>query len=300
MSAGEPVITERAPRVVLDGLRFAEGPRWHDDRLWFSDIHSHQVLTTDARGRVEVVATVDDRPSGLGFLPGGDLLVVSMLDRRLLRCVPGGAPQPHAELADLCDEFVNDMVVHPVTGCAYVGARNRGGGVAGPADAVLLVRPDGTACVAASGMQGPNGAVITPDGTELLVAETPLGRVTRFRVCADGSLGERSVYADVPGYHLDGIALDDEGMVWAGAGEAGLLRIAPPGRVVERLVLEGRMVIACAFGGPDRSDLYLATASPVLFDNLRAIAADRSRDAATDSEARIEVLATATKGSGTP
>jgi sugar lactone lactonase YvrE len=288
------------PRLVVDGLRFAEGPRWRDGKLWFSDIHSHRVLTTDPAGRCEVVATLDDRPSGLGFLPDGALLVVSMLDRRVLRIEPDGNAVVHAELGAMCTDFVNDMVVDPVTGCAYVGCRNVGGGATGPRDAVLLVRPDGSACVAADGLQGPNGSVITPDGSTLIVAETPIGRLTMFPIRADGSLGEPSTYADVAGHHLDGIALDDAGMVWAGAGEAGLLRIAPPGRVVEQLTIAGRMVIACAFGGEGRRDLYLATASPALFENLRSIGADRTRDAGTDSEARIEVVPTACAGAGTP
>jgi sugar lactone lactonase YvrE len=292
-------IVDRNPRLVVDGIRFAEGPRWRDGRLWFSDIHSHRVLATTPAGRCEVVATVDDRPSGLGFLPDGTLLVVSMLDRRVLRVEPDGTIRVHAELAELCNDFVNDMVVDPATGCSYVGSRNVGGGSAGPRDSVLLVRPDGSVCVAADGLQGPNGSVITPDGSSLIVAETPLGRLTMFPIRADGTLGTRSTYAHVAPHHLDGIALDDEGMVWAGGGEAGLLRVAPTG-VVDRLTIDGRMVIACAFGGEERRDLYLATASPSLFDNLRAIGSDRTLDAATDSEARIEVITTTCAGSGTP
>jgi sugar lactone lactonase YvrE len=288
------------PRILVDGLRFAEAPRWYGGRLWFSDIHSHRVMTTDTEGTTTGIATLDDRPSGLGFLPDGTPLVVSMLDRRLLRIHPDGSTTVHAELAELCEEFLNDMVVDPTTGRAYVGSRNHGGGADGPKDAVVLVRPDGTSCVAADGLQGPNGSVITPDGAALIVAETAVGRLTRFPIRPDGSLGDRTTFAELDGHHLDGICLDEKGRIWAGGGRAGLLCIASGGRIIERVTCEARMVIACVFGGPQRRDLFMTTASLDLFDNLRAIGLDRSRDLATNSGGRIEVLATDCRGAGTP
>ncbi len=76
-------------RVLLDGLTFTEGPRWHDGKLWFSDFYSHRVLTVDLAGNVETVAEVAKQSSGLGWMPDGTMLVVSMLDKRLL-AVAGG------------------------------------------------------------------------------------------------------------------------------------------------------------------------------------------------------------------
>ena len=76
-------------KLLIDGLAFAEGPRWHEDRLWISDMHSQQVLAIDLDGNAETICRVEQDPSGLGWLPDGTLLVVSMRDRRLLRLVAG-------------------------------------------------------------------------------------------------------------------------------------------------------------------------------------------------------------------
>jgi sugar lactone lactonase YvrE len=67
-------------RTVVDGLAFPEGPRWHDGRLVFSDQHAHRVLALSADGDLEEIARVDGQPSGLGWTPAGDLLIVSMTD----------------------------------------------------------------------------------------------------------------------------------------------------------------------------------------------------------------------------
>ncbi|HME69354.1 MAG TPA: SMP-30/gluconolactonase/LRE family protein, partial [Myxococcota bacterium] len=75
----------KTPTVLLDGLAFAEGPRWHDGKLFFSDMQDAKIRTVDLDGRVDTVAEVPALPSGLGWLPDGRLLMVSMEDRRLLR-----------------------------------------------------------------------------------------------------------------------------------------------------------------------------------------------------------------------
>jgi sugar lactone lactonase YvrE len=161
-----------APRTLLDGLRFPEGPRWHEGALWFSDMHARQVMKLHLDGRTEVVAEVPNDPSGLGWLPDGRLLVVSMQDRRLLRLDPDGLH----EVADLsaCAPFhCNDMVVD-AQGRAYVG--NFGfdlhAGGKPSATNLALVRPDGETLVVADELLFPNGTVITPDGGTLIVGES--------------------------------------------------------------------------------------------------------------------------------
>ena len=39
------VRTMSEPRLLVDDLVFGEGPRWHGDRLWFSDMHGERVLS---------------------------------------------------------------------------------------------------------------------------------------------------------------------------------------------------------------------------------------------------------------
>ncbi len=159
-------------RLLLDGIVFPEGPRWHEDRLWFSDMHGGRVVSVDVNGRAEVAVAVPRGPSGLGWLPDGRLLVVSTADRRLLRHDPAGLVEV-ADLSAFTSFACNDMVVD-ARGNAYVGTINFDifrDAAFRPAP-VLLVRPDGDAAVAAAELDFPNGSVITTDGRTLIVGET--------------------------------------------------------------------------------------------------------------------------------
>ncbi|MBV9950834.1 MAG: SMP-30/gluconolactonase/LRE family protein, partial [Acidimicrobiia bacterium] len=106
-------------RVLVDGLHFGEGPRWHDGRLWYSDMYDHAVHAVDLDGHDERVLEVPQQPSGLGWMPDGSLLVVSMVDRKLLRW-DGSTLTEHADLSQHATYHCNDMVVDSV-GRAYVG-----------------------------------------------------------------------------------------------------------------------------------------------------------------------------------
>jgi sugar lactone lactonase YvrE len=178
------------PTLVLDGLVFPEGLRWHAGRLWLSDIHAHQVLAVDPAGGVETVARLTDAPSGLGFMPDGDLLVAMMRTRALLRIGASGIPVIHADLTGAPGDALNDMVVDR-DGRAYVGCRvdpNRftpGGPPA--AECLVAVGPDGRWDVAAEELVAPNGAALTPDGATLVIAETRAHRLTAFDVVEGGA-----------------------------------------------------------------------------------------------------------------
>src|SRR4051812_49357628 len=111
----------RETTVVLDGYTYFECPRWHDDRIWVSDFYSHQVVSAREDGTdVRVEAEVPGQPSGLGWLPDGRLLVVSMRDQKVLRREPDGQLVVHADLSTYVSGNVNDMLVD-AHGRAYVG-----------------------------------------------------------------------------------------------------------------------------------------------------------------------------------
>jgi sugar lactone lactonase YvrE len=247
--------------VLLDGLTFTEGPRWRDGRLWFSDFYTHRVITVGLDGKSETVLEVPQRPSGLGFAPDGALLVVSMLDRRLLR-VENGTARVLADLSALATGPCNDMVVD-ARGRAYVGNfgfdRHRGE----PPRAACLARvdPDGRVTRAADDLEFPNGTVITPDGRTLIVAETLGHRLTAFDVAADGGLTGRRVWATLDGVFPDGICLDAEGAVWVtDARGPALLRVRAGGRIEQRIPTgDDRHAFACMLGGPDRRTLFVCT-----------------------------------------
>jgi sugar lactone lactonase YvrE len=244
---------------VLDGLVFPEGPRWHDDRLWFSDMHDHRVVRFDpATGSAETVVEVEQQPSGLGWLPDGRLLVVAMRDRRLLRLDADGLHE-HADLSGIATFHCNDMVVDG-QGRAYVGnfGFNFEEGEAPTTAAMALVRPDGTVELAADELAFPNGTVITPDGVTLIVAESTAARLTAFTIATDGSLYDRRVFAQLDGVFPDGICLDAEGAVWVASpfGHV-VVRVREGGEVTDRIDVGELNAYACMLGGPSRTTLFI-------------------------------------------
>ncbi|HYD94808.1 MAG TPA: SMP-30/gluconolactonase/LRE family protein [Noviherbaspirillum sp.] len=245
--------------TVVDRLAFPEAPRWHDDALWFSDFYTHKVHRIGSDGILRTVAEVPGQPSGLGWLPDGRLLVVSMEDRRLLR-LDGGQLATAADLSPLAAFPCNDMVVD-AQGRAYIGnfgfdMFNR---AAPQPTALFLVTPDGKARIAADGLLFPNGCVITPDGGTLIVAETFGKRLTAFDIADDGSLHRRRLWADLGNACPDGICLDAEGAVWiASPPTAEFLRVFEGGRIAARVAVT-QQAIACTLGGPGRHTLYVVT-----------------------------------------
>ncbi|MDY7103741.1 MAG: SMP-30/gluconolactonase/LRE family protein [Actinomycetota bacterium] len=248
--------------VFVDGVDFGEGPRWHDGRLWYSDFFQQSVYAVDPSGAREVIVKVPTQPSGLGWMPDGSLLVVSMLDRKLLR-VDGDTVTEHADLSSVATFHCNDMVVS-ATGNAYVGNFGwdifTGGRDAVRAAALALVRPDGTVSVAAEGLQFPNGSVITPDGETLVVGESYGARYRAFTIAPDGTLHDQRVWAEVPGCAPDGCSLDAAGGIWfADARGQRVVRVVEGGEITD-VVETGVGTYACALGGDDGRTLFILTA----------------------------------------
>ena len=249
---------------VVDGLRFPEGPRWHDGRLWFSDMHGLEVRSLDPEsGEQRIELEVPGQPSGLGWRPDGTLLVVSMTDRRLL-AVRDGHAEEVADLSALAPHHCNDMVVDD-RGGAYVG--NFGFDLHDPdADqrttTLVYVAPDGEARVVADELFFPNGCVITPDGGTLIVGESFSGWLTAFSIAEDGSLHDRREWARVRGAVPDGICLDAEGAIWlASPISHQVLRVAEGGEVLDEVrTSDERQPFACMLGGDDRRTLFVCTA----------------------------------------
>jgi sugar lactone lactonase YvrE len=246
------------PQLLASGLVFGEGPRWRGDRLWFSDMHGEAVHTVDMQGKVETVVPLPGRrPSGLGFLPDGSLLIVSMLEPEVLRW-DGRDLSVHADLRPFVDSECNDMVVD-TRGNAYVGAFPHS--IDEPETVLMLVRPDGSAEVAAKDLRFPNGCVVTADSRSLIVAESIGRKFTQFTINVDGTLTDRRTFADCAPRGPDGICLDADGAIWAAMTLAReFQRIAPGGDVLDTASVDGRLAIACTLGGPAGRTLFLLTA----------------------------------------
>jgi sugar lactone lactonase YvrE len=265
--------------VYVDGLAFPEAARWHDGSLWFSDMHGGTVYRAPATADPRPVVDVPGHPGGLGWLPDGRLLVVSMHDRRLMRLDPGPAsPGPAgasstapggltevADLSGVATWHCNDMVVDGV-GRAYIGNFGDDSVPPDPVTPANLARvdPDGTVTVAASGLEFPNGAVISPDGRMLVVAETRARppQLTRFDVHADGALTGRRVFARFDTASPDGICLDAEGAVWIASWSTNeVVRVRDGGETVERRSTGAAGAYSCALGGPDGRTLFVCVAA---------------------------------------
>lgn len=261
----------RTTHVLAEGIYFGEGPRWHDGRLWFSDFYAHAVKSASLAGDVRTEFEIDDRPSGLGWLPDGSMLIVSMTKRQVLRRAADGAITVHADLSALAAFHCNDMVVD-AQGRAYVGnfgfdldaeitARGIAEVLADHATAKLAcIAPDGSISVAAGDMHFPNGPVITPDGKTLIVGETLGAVLTAFDIAGDGTLSNRRVWASTAPRVPDGICLDAAGAIWVANPIAPeCVRFAKGGEVLE-VIDTGQPCYACMLGGDDGRTLFMLTA----------------------------------------
>jgi sugar lactone lactonase YvrE len=243
--------------TLITGLAFGESPRWHAGRLWVSDWGAHEVLAVDLHGGSEVVVRVPSFPLCIDFLPDGRLLLVSASDRRLLRREPDGSLVTHADLSSLSERPWNDIVVDG-RGNAYVN--NIGfdfpGGEFVPG-LVALVTPDGSARQVADRVAFPNGMVVTPDNSTLIVAESYGNKLTAFDIAADGGLSNRRVWADLDGGYPDGICLDVDNAIWsADVPNKRCVRVREGGQVLHTIELD-RGCFACALGGADRRQLFM-------------------------------------------
>jgi sugar lactone lactonase YvrE len=256
---------------------FLEAPRWHNGALYASDFFKHAVLRWSGDGDPEVVCTVPAQPSGLGWTPGGDLLVVSMVDRRLMR-LDGDELVEVAALGDHAPWHCNDMVVD-LDGRAYVGNFGWDESTDPVIKATMLLRvdPDGSVHVAAEDLVCPNGMVLTPDGGTLLVNETFAARITAFDHAPDGSLSNRRVWAAFSDQEFetvpqalesgailpDGLTLDAEGAVWtADCHGSGAHRVVEGGEVVDHISTAPDATFAVKLGGEDGRTLFMCTTFP--------------------------------------
>lgn len=244
-------------QVLMSGLAFPESPRWQDDRLWFSDWGAHEVIAVDLEGKSEVIVRVPSFPMCIDRLPDGRLLIVSASDGLLLRREPDGSLVTHADLTGLADHPWNDIVVDG-RGNAYVnniGFDFPGGEFA--LGIVALVTPDGSARQVAKGVAFPNGMVVTPDNSTLILAESYGNKLTAFDIAPDGSLSNRRVWADLPGGAPDGICLDAENAIWYGdVPNSRCVRVREGGEVLQTIHLD-RGCFACMLGGADKRTLFL-------------------------------------------
>lgn len=246
---------------LADAFCFGEGPRWFEGLLWFSDMLGEAVHTVTMGGAMTTLPTAGHAPSGLGFCPDGCLLVVSTEQRRVLH-YDGDEITGYADLSDLAPAPLGDMVID-TEGRAYVGSQARTDGV------IIRIDRDGSTRVVATGLDFPNGMVITPDGGTLIVAESVGRRLTAYRIDGNGDLHDRRVFAGGLDAPPDGITLDSEGAVWAAMTLGNRFdRIVEGGEVTDSIDLGERTAIACTLGGPEDRVLFLLSSTDAYPERL--------------------------------
>jgi sugar lactone lactonase YvrE len=254
-------------KTLLTGLAMGESPRWHEDRLWFSDWGAQEIVAADLDGNSEVVIRT---PFGLPFcidwLPDGRLLIVSGREGLLLRQEPGGSVVTYADLRSLSDKAWNEIVVDG-RGNAYI---NGGPGI------IALVTADRSARQVADGIAFPNGMAVTPDNATLIIAESHGKRLTAFDIAPDGGLANRRVWADLGDGVPDGICLDADNAVWyADVPNRRCVRVREGGEVLETIHLD-RGCFACMLGGADNRTLFLVATEWRGMENIPEVARART------------------------
>ena len=284
--------------TLMEGLTFGEGPRWHEGKFYFSDFYSHKVFSLDMDGNYELIVEVQGQPSGLGWMPDGTMLIVSMKDRKLLG-FHNNKLYEVADLSDLAGFHCNDMVVDN-KGNAYVGnfGFNTYSGEEVRAANLILIRPGQAPCVAADDLLFPNGTVITPDGKTLIIGETYAARLTAFDINEDATLSNRRIWTDftlnakegsvpVP----DGMCLDAEGAIWvASPTTASVIRVKEGGEILDRIPVETN-AYACMLGGEDLKTLFICTSNASGVDPEAAV---------KEKSGKIEIVKVDVPGAGKP
>ncbi|GAB1644769.1 SMP-30/gluconolactonase/LRE family protein [Krasilnikovia sp. MM14-A1259] len=246
------------PRKVLTGRGLVESPRWHTDRLYFSDWSAGEVISAGLDGSSEVVARVASLPLCTAWLPDGRMVIVSSADGLLLCREPDGALTRYV---DLGRPGWNDVVADG-RGNVYVNGAgfDPTAGEAVRPGTVVLVTPDRSVRQVAEDIAFPNGMAVTADNATLIVADSYRHCLVAFDIEPDGGLSRRRIWADVGNGVPDGICLDAQNAVWyADVPNQQCVRVAEGGTVRQRVDLD-RGGFACALGGPGGTTLFITAA----------------------------------------
>jgi sugar lactone lactonase YvrE len=268
------------PTKLLDGGTFFEAPRWHEGCWWVSDFYTDggRIVAVEPGGAIARSISLE-QPSGLGWLPDGDLLAVSMSTHKIWRIADGAEPDVYADLTDYSRGESNDMTVD-TEGRVWVDAFGYDlyAGERPVGSPLMRVDPDGTVTPVADGLHFPNSIIVPPPGDTLIVAETIASRLTAYDIRADGTLANRRVYCQIAptvpleeiaadysnvAYGPDGCTLDAAGCVWAGNSLGDWIgRFSQEGEVLQRIDAPeaGMATYAVQLGGTDGRTLLMCVA----------------------------------------
>ena len=253
-------------QVLMSSVAMGESPRWHENRLWFSDWGAQEIVAVDSSGKSEIAVRV---PFGLPFcidwLRDGRLLVVSGRQGVVLRRERDGSLVTHAELHGPAGMGWNEIVVDG-RGNIYI---NGGSGI-------VLLTSDGSVRQVADSIAFPNGMAITPDNLTLIIAESYGKKLTSFDIAEDGSLSNRRVWAALGDGVPDGICIDADGAVWyADVPNKRCVRVREGGEVLQTVNCD-RGCFACMLGGAEKKTLFIIATEWRGMDRIREVAQERT------------------------
>ncbi|HJO92696.1 MAG TPA: SMP-30/gluconolactonase/LRE family protein [Victivallales bacterium] len=255
--------------VLIDGLVFPECPRWHNNRLWFSNIFADQILSCNMSGDLKVEFSV---PSiGIDWLPDGRLVYVeNNKNKPSIMIKDESSFCKLTELTNISPYLFNDMVISKEgniytgnTGCKMDSPENIPSEVNAP---IAIINEKGEGSIAAENLNFPNGMIITPDTKKLIVAETFASKLSIFDILDNGELENKEIFAELDDkYHPDGICLDSEGAVWV-ATNHDCIRVEKGGNITHCIETVGACPLACMLGGEDRKTLFICTIDQLSLD----------------------------------
>jgi len=272
--------------TLADGFTLTEGLRWHDRRVWFSDLYNHRVMSCLEDGSdLRLEGQFDAIPVGLAWLPDGRLLVVLQNIQQVVRRELDGTWVVHADLSGLAKGWCNDILT-TADGTAYAGCFGFDLYLDEPVGAAPLMKitPDGQVTRTGEPSYFPNGCRLV-DGT-YVVAESFANRLSQYDINADGELVNRRDWAtfgplpkstDLDERYKelvvapDGVSrVDAEGALWvADFTQQYALRVMPGGEIVDKVYTGDQNCFCVDLGGRDGRTLFLCTAPSELDPVLR-------------------------------
>ena len=238
-----------------------EGPLWDAQRgwLWWVDIKGRRVERLDPASGERAGFDVPVRPAALAMRRDGTLLLACEAGVGTFDPATGAFAARSALEPDRPGNRANDGKTDP-KGRFWIGTMDDG--ERADSGALYRVDPDWSVTRVADGLGIPNTVTHTRDGHTLLLADSRQGELYALPVEADGTVGERRLFAKAEGQGSpDGSALDAEGFLWNAEWGAGrIVRYASDGTIERVVLVPVSQPSSCAFGGPNLTTLYITSA----------------------------------------
>jgi len=251
--------------LVGEGYRFTEGTAVNaKGEVFYQDIPNSKTYKIGLDEKLSLLPLDAKKASGTAFGPDGKRYVVAGGTKQIISY---DANEKETIVADSISG--NDLVVAK-NGNVYVTAPD---GTEKPGK-LYLIRPNGEKIVVDEGLKFPNGAALTPDQTQLYVAESATHWIWVYTINTNGTLSNKQRYGwlHVPDMSEnawpDGLKCDTAGRVYV-ASRLGIQVLDQLGRVNAIIAVPTGQSSNCCFGGADFNILYVSCGDKVYRRKLK-------------------------------